>query len=140
MITMNPPLPADLPPTLQTLQDLVKLLADPAATSQRLAELQTATAAMQQAADEHKTQIAAFAVAEAAHQDAIDKAATEASEKIAADRTAFDAECAGRKAGLDQREAQIALLQRDTEMQNGAAAAARADLETRLAHIKAATA
>jgi hypothetical protein len=139
MNMMMPPIPADLPPTLQTLSDLVSLLADPAATKQRITEMQTATAALQQAADEQKTQMAAFAVAEASHQEAIDKATAEASEKIAADQTAFDAECARRKAELDQREAQIAQLQSQARADADAAAADRADLENRLKLIKQAT-
>jgi hypothetical protein len=139
MSLMTPPLPADVPATLQTLSDLLSLLADPAAAKQRVAEMQTATAAFQQAADDQKTQIAAFAVAEADHQRAIDAATDEHVAKLAADQATFDTECARRKAELDARAAQIGQLQRDTEMQNDAAAAARADLEHRLALIKSAT-
>ena len=102
---LMPPIPADLPATLATLK-IDPLLADAAAIKQRITEMQTATAAFQQAADEKKTQIAAFAVAEAAHQQALENASAEASEKISADQAAFDAECARRKAELDQREAQ----------------------------------
>jgi hypothetical protein len=49
-LASTPP-PADLPVTLQTLSDLVSLLADPAAAKQRLADMQAATAALQQATD-----------------------------------------------------------------------------------------
>jgi hypothetical protein len=140
MNMLMPPIPADLPATLTTLQDLVSLLADPAAAKQRITEMQTATAALQQAADEQKTQMAAFAVAEAAHQEAIDKATTEASEKIAADQAAFDAACTARKSELNARDAELTQLQARVQADAEAAEVLRADLETRLAHIKAATA
>jgi hypothetical protein len=56
MMSLMSPLtiPADLPVTLETLQNLVSLLANPDATKQRITEMQTATATLQQAIDEQK--------------------------------------------------------------------------------------
>jgi hypothetical protein len=140
MNMLMPPIPADLPPTLQTLSDLVSLLSDPAATKQRITEMQTATAALQQAADAQKTQMAAFAVAEAAHQEALDAATAEQAERLAAAQSGFDAACARRKSELDARDAELAQLQARAQADAEAVEVLRTDLETRLAHIKAATA
>lgn len=139
MSLMTPPLPADVPATLQTLSDLVSLLADPAAAKQRVADMATATASYQQAADDHKNQIAAFAVAEADHQQALDKATAEAADKVLADQAAFNADYATRKAELDQREAQLIEQEAQAQKDADAAASDRADLDRRLSLLKAAT-
>jgi chromosome segregation ATPase len=142
MMSLMSPLtiPADLPVTLETLQNLVSLLANPDATKQRITEMQTATATLQQAIDEQKTQMAAFAVAEASHQEAINAATDEHAAKLAADQAAFNSECARRKSELDARDAELSQLQARAQADAEAAEVLRADLEARLAHIKAAAA
>src|SRR5258707_1817377 len=107
---MMPAIPTDLPVTLQTLSDLISLLADPGAAKQRLADMQATIATLQQSADEQKTQIAAFTVAKADHQRTLKAATAEQAAKLAADKAAFDAECARRKSDLDNRESQLTQL------------------------------
>jgi len=132
--------PGDLPVTLQTLSDLVSLLADPAAAKQRVADMQAATTALRQAIDEQKTQTAAFAVAQAEYQETLDRATAEQAERLAAAQSEFDTECARRKSELDSRADQLSQLQARAQADAEAAETMRADLEKRLAHIKAATA
>src|ERR1700694_3017877 len=64
--------PADLPATMQTLSDLVSLLADPVAAKQRVADLQAATAAFRDAIEKSKTERATFDVAQVTHRKRLD--------------------------------------------------------------------
>ena len=132
-------LPADLPQTLGTLSDLITLLADPAAAKERVAEMQKASAEFREAIEASKAERAAFALAETAHQEALDKSATEHAAMLAANQTDFDTACAKTKSELDSRADELAQLQAKAREDAEAAAAIRADLETRIAHIKAAT-
>ena len=135
----SPPLPADVPATLQTLSDLVSLLADPAAAAKRVADLQAATAAFQQAADDHKTQAAGFAVAKADHQKALAAATAEQKAMLAAAQTEHDAACNARKAELDNRADQLSRLVAKAKIDADAAAVARAEYERRLDLVRQAT-
>lgn len=136
---LAPPIAADLPATLQTFGELVALLADPAATKKRVAEMSAATTALLQATAEHKAKTAEFAVVEAEHQAARVKAAAEHADRLSKERTAFDAACAQRKSELDSRDQQIKELQAQAKTDADDAAAMRADLERRLQMIKQAS-
>jgi hypothetical protein len=138
MITLLPPIP-DAPATLATLSNLVALLADPAASKLRVAELQTASAALQQAVVDHKASIAALGIAEQDHRAAVSQQSADAAEKLAADRSAFNTECLQRKQLLDDREARLTELQSEAAADAKAAKTARTDYERRLAIIRSAT-
>jgi hypothetical protein len=142
MITMNSPtIPAeaDVPATLQTLSDMLGLLTNPEASKARVAELQAATASLQQTIADEKKQMAALLVSEAEHNAALAQKSADASDKLAAAKSAFDTECRRKTSELADREAVLIDLQRQTKIDADAAATARADLDRRLKLIKAAT-
>jgi chromosome segregation ATPase len=146
VINFNPPtISADVPATLQTLQDLASIAADPVAAKQRIGELQAAIASMQQTAAEQKKQTAEFSLALSAHQENLDKASADASARISAERSAFDTECRTRaqeldrrSAELDARAAQLTEAQEEAKAATATAAQLQIDLEKRLSHIRAA--
>jgi hypothetical protein len=136
---MATPVIPDVPATLATLTDMLQLLADPVAAKNRIAEMQAATAELQRATTESRSQQASFAVAQADHRSTLDQQGADAAAKMAADQAAFDAECSHRKQLLDDREARLTELQSEATADAKAAAAARADFERRLKIIKSAT-
>ena len=136
MINLGPTMPADVPQTVQTLTDLVTLIADPTATKKRLAELQVAIGSLQNATDEQKKQSAAFSLAQADHQRALDEATAVQSEKVAKERSDFDTACAHRKSELDDRDHQLSRLEAKAKADADAAEAIRTDLERRLSLFK----
>jgi hypothetical protein len=139
MLNFTPTIPADLPVTLQTLGDLISLLADPAASSRRVAEIANATADLRDATEKSKAAQAEFVIAQAAHLKILDQQASDAAEALARQKGDFDTECKRRTLELNTREAELTALQTKAQADADAAAAARADYEKRLALIKSAT-
>jgi hypothetical protein len=137
MMSLSPTLPpADLPQTLNTLSALIALLADPKAAQERVAEMQKASEELRNAIDASKVETAGFAVAKAAHQGDLAKATAAHANKLAGERTAFDAECSRRKSDLDSQADQVARLKAKAQTDADAAANIRADLERRLSLLK----
>ena len=128
-----------MPATLQTLSDMLSVLSDPSASKERVAEMQAATASLQRAVADQKTQMAAFIVAEAEHNSALDKKSADVAAKLAEMQVGFDTDCRRRSNELDDRDAKLTQLQTKAQVDADAAAAARADFERRLSLIKAAT-
>ena len=78
MISMNSPLPpAPTPETLQGLFDLAKLLADPTAAAQRIADFKAAADELHAQSEEARTSQSALAADQVAHQQALEKASAE---------------------------------------------------------------
>jgi hypothetical protein len=146
MLNFTPTIPADLPVTLQTLGDLISLLADPAASSRRVAEianatadLRDATADLRAATEKSKAAEDALIIAQAAHLNILDQQASAAAEAQARQKGDFDTACNKRTADLNDREAALIALQTTAQDAVDAAAVARADYEKRVALIKSAT-
>jgi hypothetical protein len=140
MISLNPISVPDIPATLQTLSDLVSILSDPAGSATRVAELQAATAALQQASAESRAQIAAFTIAEQDHKNLLAQREADAAERLTADRSAFDAECKRRMDEISAREANVKELQATAADDAKSAAALRSDYDRRLKIIRSASA
>jgi hypothetical protein len=141
MINMmaTPPVPAGNDATLQTLSDMLRVLSDPAGSKERVSEMQAATAELQRASQDQKAAMAALIVAESQHNAAIVQKTADANDKLAADRSAFDAECKRRSDELTARENNAAELQSQAAADAKAAAALRSDYERRLKIIRSAT-
>jgi hypothetical protein len=129
-------LPPDLP---TTLADLLTLMADPVASKERLAQMQSTAAALRDATEQSKIERAAFAAAQADHNAALDQVTSEQTAKLAAAQSAFDAQCAARKQALDERDKALSTLEMKAKADADAAATARAEAERRLNQIRLAT-
>jgi hypothetical protein len=138
MITLNPPVP-EVPATMESLSNLLGLLSDPNASKARVAELSTASAALQKAISDQKAATAAFSIASADHKAEIDQREADSAASLSAARAKFDDECQRRSAELSAREANVALLEAKAADDAKAAAALRADLDRRLKIIRSAT-
>jgi hypothetical protein len=138
MITLQPPIPS-APASLETLSNMLILLADPVAAKNRVAEMTAATAELQKAVADQKASIAAFTIAESDHRATLKQQATDAAEKLAAAQAKFDDECKRRSDELAAREANAAELQKAAADDAKAAAALRSDYDRRLKIIRSAT-
>ncbi len=108
-------IPADLPDSLKTLQDLISLLGDDAAAAkERVTEMQKATSDLRDTINASQTERANFVAAQTEHKRTLDKATAEQAKRLATAQSEFDTECARRKSELDSRAAQLAQLQAKT--------------------------
>jgi hypothetical protein len=136
MLSVPIPAASDFGPALA----IMAMVADPEASKARLDQLAAASAecrsAIEQAAQAQKD----LAAAKQAHDKTLADDAAAASAKLAQAQTAFDVACAARKRALDERESAIAERERQSKADADAAATLKADLDRRLASIRAAAA
>ncbi len=124
----------------KALFELVSLLADPAATQERLKELQVATDEAIALIDLAERAEADMKAARFEHKENMAAERRDHEKKLAASKTTADEALARRESDLKKREQRIAELERQAEAHGDAVARLRADLEGRLEHIRAAAA
>jgi hypothetical protein len=129
---LNPMSPATPPPESDpqiSVSKLLKLLNDPKAAKQHLAEIASAHAA---AAKAKATELARL---QAEHEDNLAERSRDQTASLAAERKAFEADCQKREADLKLRERQMAESEAALKLKHEAADAMKADAKRRLERI-----
>ena len=124
----------------ESVRDLIRLLSDPAAAAARIAEYLTAANELRAASAKLQSTQKGFAVAESAHLEALAKTTADQEAALKKERRRFDQERLQVENGLAAREKRVAELEAAAIAAAAANEATRAELERRLAHLKAATA
>jgi hypothetical protein len=140
MISFNPPAASPLAaaPDLKGMADILAVIADPKAATERLQQLSLATETCRTMMTDAKTQLEALATAKAAHQAALDKAAKDHDAVLVKAAGEFDSKRQTTEKALADREAAVAARESKVAADAEAAATLKADYEGRIARIKAA--
>ena len=128
------------PQDVQTLADLVALMAEPKKSAALIADFQKESARFREAVEAMAATQRGFTAAEAEHQQALAKATADHEAALKKARQRFDQERLQVENGLAAREKRVADLETKAAEAAAANEATRGELERRLAHLKAAAA
>jgi hypothetical protein len=130
--------PASSPADMESFYKLLAIIADPDAAKKRLDELAASQAEAKAALDAVHVAHAELDAARLAQDQALKNASDEQEKRLADAKSAFTANCSARARALDERDDAAKQLLAKAKADSEAAAELRADLERRVAAIKAA--
>jgi hypothetical protein len=136
MLSLLPGQPIGDQSELGRLFSLINFISDREAVAARIVEIK-------KAADDSATIISTADAVKAdieKERGALQVERVQVENQLAADREAFDADCAAREEALTEREADIARLTAEVQRERDEAARITSDLNSRLERVKAAAA